>query len=323
MVTKVDRESLGVIDQNGIARTLLPSSISGKLERRRNAVATDKDGIEIRNDDTVKEAGGDQRQGRILHIHRAFLFLHSRNHAENSGIFVLRSSQVIAIAAHGARAAQAGPDLTKMNPQIGGVNNQNGMLAPPKPMGGRDRMIGKACSIKKGPYKGLLGIIKETTDTTATVELHSRKMGVTVPKDIVGIRDPVTGNPIDMSRFGGPPRSQFDNPAVPSAGYGGGAATPGPWNVAQGGRTPGPWGGATNLPGGRTPGPWNMPGYGGSGGRTPAPYNDGSRTQYAPAYTDGSKSAYGPMAGGRTPGYVPGWADGGKTLSAPRDDGYE
>lgn len=249
VVTKVDRESLRVLDQNATLRTMLPSQIMDKVERRRITVSTDKDGIEVRHDDTVKEVGGDQRQGRVMHIHRAFLFIHSRTQTENSGLFVARSSQVVAVAAHGARVGQSGPDLTKMNPstQRPGVNNAQSM-PPPKPVGGRDRWLGKTCTIRKGAYKGLMGIIKDTTDTDARVELHTKNKVVNISKDSLALKDPITGQTIDISRFGGPPRNQFDNPAVPSNRFTG-AATPGPWNsdAYSGGRTPGA------FAGGKTP----------------------------------------------------------------------
>ena len=52
----------------------MPSQISNQLERRRHAVATDRNGSEIRNEDTVREVGGEGKQGAILHIYRSFLF---------------------------------------------------------------------------------------------------------------------------------------------------------------------------------------------------------------------------------------------------------
>lgn len=293
MVVKVDRESLRVLTQAGEVRTLLPSSIAGKLERRRYAVSTDKDGTEIRNDDTVKEVGGDQRQGRVIHIHRSFLFVQNRQQTENSGIFVARSSGVISVAAHTGRAANSGPDLTKMNPSVqrNGANN-SAMMPPPKSFG-RDRMIGKTCTIRKGPYKGLIGIVKDASDTEARVELHTKNKIITISKDILSIKDPITGQTLETSRFGG---SGGAGRGHPQTAYGGnnpfGGATPGPtWG--DGGRTPAISGGKTpawgSASGGRTPG-WKVSTA--AGGRTPAPgWSDGSRTSYGGG--DGSRTAYG------------------------------
>ena len=191
-VTKVDRESLRVLDQNGSTRSVMPSQISNKIERRRHAVATDRNGSEIRMDDTVREIGGEQKMGVILHIYRSFLFLHSREQTENSGISVVRATNVATVAAKGGRVAQggsSGPDLTKMNPALmrNGANG-NAQMAPPKSFG-RDRALGQTVTIRKGAYKGLLGIVKDTTDNEARVELHTKAKTITVPKDTLGFKE--------------------------------------------------------------------------------------------------------------------------------------
>lgn len=294
VVVKVDRESLKVLDQLGAVRTLLPSQISNKLERRRFAVATDKDGTEVRNDDTVKEVAGEQRSGTILHIHRVYLFLQNRQQAENSGVFVVRNSAVVTVAAKGGRIV--GPDLTKMNPamQRGGAA-PSGAMPPPKSYG-RDRLLGKTVTIRKGPYKGLLGIVKDTTDAEARIELHTKNKVITVSKDVISVKDPITGAAMDGGKFsrGGAGGAPFAG-GRPGGGYGGntpghgadawdGGRTP---SMAMGGKTPA-WG-AFNS-GARTPG-WKQPSAA-SGGRTPAPgWADGSRT--ANPYADGSRTAYG------------------------------
>ena len=191
-VTKVDRESLRVLDQHGSTRSIMPSQISNKIERRRHAVATDRNGSEIRTDDTVREIGGESKQGVILHIYRSFLFLHNREQTENSGISVVRSSNVATVAAKGGRVAQgasAGPDLNKMNPALmRNAVNGNGTMAPPKTFG-RDRALDQTVTIRKGPYKGLLGIVKDTTDLEARVELHTKGKTITVPKDTLGFKE--------------------------------------------------------------------------------------------------------------------------------------
>lgn len=191
-VTKVDRESLRVLDQNGSTRSIMPSQISNKIEKRRHAVATDRNGSEIRIDDTVREVGGESKQGIILHIYRSFLFLHNREQTENSGISVVRASNVATVAAKGGRVAQGGstgPDLNKMNPALmrNGPNG-NGAMAPPKTFG-RDRALDQTVTIRKGPYKGLLGIVKDTTDLEARVELHTKGKTITVPKDTLGFKE--------------------------------------------------------------------------------------------------------------------------------------
>ncbi|KAB8070159.1 transcription elongation factor spt5 [Aspergillus leporis] len=287
-IIKVDRESLRVLDQNGSIRTILPTQVTNKITPRRDAVATDRNGAEIRHGDTVREVYGEQRNGVILHIHRSFLFLHNKAQAENSGIIIVRTTNVVTVSAKGGRST--GPDLAKMNPAL--MRNgapAGGMMAPPKSFG-RDRMIGKTVKVVKGPFKGLVGIVKDATDVQARVELHSKNKLVSIPKDILVVKDPITGQTVDMGRGRGGPRVPS---AAPSSGWQGGRT---PMAAADSSRTPA-WGGPSLA---RTPA-WS--GVGGS--RTPAWKNDGSRTSNP---YDGSRTAYGGL-GSRTPA----WNAGART----------
>ncbi|EHK96330.1 putative Transcription elongation factor SPT5 [Glarea lozoyensis 74030] len=299
-VVKVDRESLVVLDQNNQTRTVMPSQISNKIEKqRRGAVATDRGGAQINMDDNVKEHGGEMRTGKVIHSYRTYLFLRNPAQSTNAGIFVTRTSAVNSVTAKGIVQASAGPDLNSMNPAMkrNPAGGAGGDMAPPKSFG-RDRSIGQTVTIRKGPYKGLLGIVKETSDNNARVELHTKNKTVNVPKDALAFKDKLTGASIDPGTRGG--RGGF----TPRGGRGGfGGATPG--------------GGGWD--GGRTPG--------GDTGRTPAwgagrinPY-DGNRTSYGggnrtPAWSAGGKTpAYGMSndafnAGSKTPGYSGGTSGG-------------
>ncbi|RKF76324.1 Transcription elongation factor SPT5 [Golovinomyces cichoracearum] len=315
-ITKVDRESLILLDQNSQVRTVMPSQISNKLEKRKNAVATDKNGSEIRLDDVVKEVGGEGRTGKIIHIHRAYLFLRNTTQSENAGVFVTRTSSVTTISAKGGRvvgsASGGSPDLNSMNPALkrNPIINGKSDMAPPK-IFGRDKSIGQTVTIRKGPYKGLLGIVKETTDSHARVELHTKSKTINVPKESLGFKDMISGksiDPLSRGRFGGTGRGS----GLPQRGgrESGGGITRGEFEgsripMAAGvGRTPA-WGNsrtpAAGDNGGRTPA-WKTSVE--SGGRTPGWAADGSRTVNP---YDGSRTAYG--GGNRTPA----WASGSKT----------
>jgi transcription elongation factor SPT5 len=232
-IVKVDRESLVVLDQNNQSRTVMPSQISNKLERRKFAVATDRNGSEVRTDDVVKEHGGEGKSGKIIHIHRSFLFLHSREQSENAGVFVARTTNVATVSAKGGRVVGAvGPDLNQMNPALKRLGNgANNAMPPPKSFG-RDRAVGQTVTIRKGPYKGLLGIVKETTDTHARVELHTKNKIVSVLKEYLGFKDRVTGQSIDPNGRGG--RGGMSSRGGGRGSFGG--ATPG--GAWEGGRTP-------------------------------------------------------------------------------------
>lgn len=318
-IVKVDRESLVVLDQNSSVRTVLPSQISNKIDKRRHAVATDRNGVEIRTDDTVKEFGGEGRSGKIIHIHRAYLFLKNPAQNENAGIFVTRPTSVATVSAKAGRIAVAStlPDLNGMNPALKRNPQGNGVMAPPAQKFGRDRSIGQTVTICKGPYKGLLGIVKETTDDNARVELHTKNKTVNVPKDALKFKDRLTGQPIDPNGRGGPRPGGGDRGGFTPRGRGGPGGASGGWD---GGRTPMASSGFERTPawgtrtpaaanGGRTPA-WKQPN---TGGQTPGWSNDGSRTVNP---YDGSRTAYG--AGNRTPA----WSSGAKTPAYGQNDAF-
>ncbi|KID77617.1 Transcription elongation factor SPT5 [Metarhizium brunneum] len=331
-IVKIDRESLVVLDQYGDTRQLMPSQISNKLPKRKQAVAADREGSEIRLDDVVKEFTGQHRQGKIIHIHRSYVFLHTNDSNENAGVFVTKSSMVNTVAAKGGRvnAASSGPDLSAMNPALK-IHKNGGNSKPSQPvkMFGRDRAINQTAIIKKGPYKGLLGIVKDTTDTHARVELHTKGKTITVPRDSLSFKDKTTGATIDINGRGrGAPGGGFargGGDKIP--GWQGGSRTP--IGTGSSDRVPA-WGSRTPAAGGRTPA-WKAQDYSGSrtpawadGSRTVNPY-DGSRTAYGsgsrtPAWQSGARTpavgdAFG--AGSRTPAYAgggaDGWASGSKT----------
>lgn len=171
---------------------MMPSQISNKITNRRHGVATDRNGSEIRVGDTVKEVSGEAKQGTILHIFRAYAFLHNRDQTESAGVFVCRTNNVATIIAKGGRitAGQAsGPDLTKMNPAA--LRGHGNMPPPPviPKQGGRDKTIGQTVTIRQGEYKGLLGIVKDATETHARVELHTKGKTISLEKMKLGFRE--------------------------------------------------------------------------------------------------------------------------------------
>lgn len=306
-IIKIDRETLVVLDQFGDTRQIMPSQISNLLPKNKMAVAADRTGSEIRLDDVVREYGGQKRQGKIIHIHRSHLFMHSNDTTHNAGVFVTQTNNVSTVAAKGGRVAAGGPDLSTMNPALK-INKGpgSGPMPPPQRSFGRDRALGQTVTIRRGGYKGLLGIVKDTTDTMARVELHTKSKIVTVNKADLIFKDKLTGRVIDINGRGG--RGGASGGFGRGGGHGGAPA----WE-SGGGRTPAhgagdrtpAWG--LNKSSSHTPA-WNRDAA--SGARTPAWAADGSRTVNP---YDGSRTAYG--SGSRTPA----WNSGAKT---PSYDGF-
>ena len=174
-----------VLDQNGSIRQMLPSQVTNKIEQRKDAIATDRNGSEIRYGDIVREVGGESKSGVILHIHRAFVYVHNRTQPENAGIFVARCVSVMTIAAKGGRATAAD---AKTNSALKNGDGANAPMAPPRSMG-RDRLIGKTVTVRKGPYKGVLGIVRNTTETTARIEMHSKAKVISVNRDEITVKE--------------------------------------------------------------------------------------------------------------------------------------
>ena len=317
-IIKVEREAFQVLDQNGSVRTILPRQISMKIQSRKS-IATDCDGYEIRVGDTAKERQGELRQGTILHVHRSYAFLYNRELNENFGVFVARTMNIAKVAAKGGRV-NAGPDLNKMNPAMQRRTGP-GVMAPPPTVrsGGFDRTIGQTVVVRQGPYKGLLGIIKDTTDTAARVELHSNLKTVSLEKSkltfktylgfVSASKNSPQGN-LSYEEFAN--RGRGNVREIPQTSPSWGGRTPA---VADYARTPAYGGAGSRTPayrgdGGRTPA-WT----GGSSSRTPAWTGSGSKT---PAWsTSGSRTPAWTSSGSRTPAW--GGRDGGRT-PARRED---
>ena len=178
IVIKADQEAVRILDENSSVITRLPSQLQ-QVEVKKNAVATDRNGSEIRVGDIVREAQGENKSGRILHIHRSHVFVHDRQKIEDAGLWTTRCMNVVTIASKANMTQSSGPDLGKMNPALGG---QNGMMAPPPKSIGRDRLIGQLVHIRKGPYKGHRGLVKDTTASSARVELQSKNKVINIEK---------------------------------------------------------------------------------------------------------------------------------------------
>ncbi|KAF8957531.1 hypothetical protein BDZ97DRAFT_1906781 [Flammula alnicola] len=315
VIFKTERDSFRVLDQNGQVRLVLPHQISMRRDSAK-AIATDSEGHELRVNDNVKEIDGEGRKGRVLHTHQSFFaFLHNRDIAENSGVFVTRARSLASLAPK-SNVIKIGADLSKMNPALvaptGGMVGSGNMGRGP-----RDRHIGTTVTVIKGPHKGYVGTIKDTNGAIARVELRTGNKIIMVDKEKLYRRLP-DGKLEPLDKPGGGPRSGGGNSNpyhTGGAGFGGQVNSGGrtPYNIA--GKTPNPYGGDSRTPAwnaaSRTPNPYadaRTPAWNASS-RTPNPYADGGRT---PAWNVGSRTPN-PYATGANAGAVPGTGWGGAT----------
>lgn len=293
VIVKVDRDSFKVLTQNGEMRTVEPHQITNKRDSNK-AVATDANGNSIRSGDTVIEVG-DKRNCSVLHLYRSLVFLHSREHADNFGVWVTNTRSIVSASTRGRvlpNPARQNPDFGSTAPNGGFGNRDRG--GPDarggrggrggarggfygRGRGGRDNLIAKTVRISQGPHKGYIGIVKDATETQARVELHTNSKVLNIDKAHLMILDS-QGNPVGQAapdRFDSPSTNNggFARPMATPSRYGDGAMTP--MHGASGSRTPA-WNSGSKTPA------WN------SGARTPNPYaNDGGRT---PAWDSGSKT---------------------------------
>lgn len=177
-----------MLDQNGSVISLPPSQIGNKIERKQFAATVDYNGSEIRHGDKVRDIRNEQTQGVVLHIRHTFIFLQNREQMKNSGISVVLSNNVTLTSARDGRLdkrsqgrpAEAAPF------QRNTLKENTAMGPPPAKAPNFNRFIGAAVSIRKGPYKGLRGLIRGVDDSLISVELQAKSKTIRVAYDAIG-----------------------------------------------------------------------------------------------------------------------------------------
>ncbi|GMS96178.1 hypothetical protein PENTCL1PPCAC_18353 [Pristionchus entomophagus] len=347
VIVRLEKENLEVLNQHGKVVRVKPQSIQAK-KFNKNVTTTDSQQNSMQIKDVVKVIDGphatkrdreEDKQGEVLHIFRFHVFVHSRKHTENGGIFVVKAKHLLLV---GAKGGDKRNDLPQMNRLLSSPNpyasprhpglsspahssaRTSGGQTPSSLVGGvgggpkqqnharRDNaIIGKNVKIIGGPLKGHFGIVKDATETTCRVEMHSSCKTMSVDRcrvmevgdDSVGFgaggvslytKTPVHQGDSRTPMYTGSKTPMYGGAQTPM--YGAGGKTP----MYGGSHTPMHDGGRTPHYGGATPG---YGGDGGGGGRTPGYGGDGSRT---PAWDGG---------GGTTPARV--------TIKQDEDDPYD
>lgn len=186
-ITKVGRDVVNLLDQNGSIISLPPSQVGNKIERKQFVATVDSNGSEIRPGDKVRDIRNDQIHGVVLHIHHTFLFLRNRDVMENSGVFVVNSNNVTLTSARDGRLdkrTQGRPTVVAPF-QRNSLKENTAMGPPPAKASNFYRFIGAAVSIRKGPYKGLRGLIRSVDDKLISVELQAKSKTIRVAPDAI------------------------------------------------------------------------------------------------------------------------------------------
>lgn len=271
VIVRLEKENFQVLSMHNKIVNVKPQSITRKKDTR-HAVALDSENNNVAMKDIVKVIDGPHsgRSGEIKHLYRSFAFLLSRMMTENGGYFVCKTRHLVQ--AGGAKTNTVGVGMPGfMSPRISSpAHPQSGGATPGRGRGGggmrRDReMIGQTVRIIQGPFKGYIGMVKDSTDTTARVELHSSCKTISVDRTRLST---LTGR---------------------KAGQGGRTSTYGGATPLYGGQTP-MYGAKTPMYGSQTPL------YDGS--RTP--HYGGMTPQHEGSSTPGRSSAWDP-ANANTP----------------------
>ncbi|KAH3888745.1 transcription elongation factor SPT5-like [Dreissena polymorpha] len=194
VIVRLEKENFQVLSMHNKVVSVKPQGITKKKDTR-HAVALDSENNNVAVKDIVKVVDGPHSglDGEIKHLYRSFAFLLSRKMTDNGGYFVCKTRHLVMAGGGSKTNIQIGtpgfmsPRLASpAHPGSGG----GGGATPGRGRGGgggaairRDReLIGQTVRIVQGPFKGYIGIVKDSTDTTARVELHSSCKTISVDK---------------------------------------------------------------------------------------------------------------------------------------------
>lgn len=213
VIVRLEKENFQVLNMHGKLVHVKPQAVHKKKENRR-AMALDSEQSTIQVKDIVKVIDGPHsgRQGEIRHLYRNFAFLHSKIMIENGGIFVCKTRHLSQAggaksSGGGLGAGGLGMGMGFMSPRLSSPAHSTGGQSERGDHGGggggfgergrgrgrgrgagRDRgIIGQTIKITQGPYKGHVGIVKDATDSTVRVELHSKCQTIIVDRSRVSV----------------------------------------------------------------------------------------------------------------------------------------
>ncbi|XP_045177406.2 transcription elongation factor SPT5-like [Mercenaria mercenaria] len=190
VIVRLEKENFQVLSMHNKVQNVKPQAITRKKDTK-HAVALDSENNNVSVKDIVKVVDGPHsgRDGEIKHLYRSFAFLLSRKMTENGGYFVCKTRHLVLAGGQSKSNVSVGmPGF--MSPRLSSpAHPGSGGSTPGRGRGGggvgmkRDReMIGQTVRIVQGPFKGYIGIVKDSTDSTARVELHSSCKTISVDK---------------------------------------------------------------------------------------------------------------------------------------------
>lgn len=217
-IIRTAKDYVDVLSMHGKVLQLKPQAIRGRKDSR-FAQALDKENNSLHVKDMVKIVEGSYaladdeefQQGEIVHLYRSYAFVQLRNRLENGGIIVCKPRHLRLVGGKDTPAwplsnrVISAPDRTpesnyrsspastrsimqRNSPQIYGLSSHD--IWSTQKVRRDNQLIGKNVRIIQGPLKGYFGIVKDSTDLTARVELHTNCKTVSVDRSrlqIVGM----------------------------------------------------------------------------------------------------------------------------------------
>mmetsp|Transcript_40835 Transcript_40835/g.102798 ORF Transcript_40835/g.102798 Transcript_40835/m.102798 type:complete len:780 (-) Transcript_40835:158-2497(-) len=197
LVVRVEHDGFRVLT-NGGEVLKVPMEQMGRKRTRRQDIAFDSQQRPLYQGDSVKIISGESKNktGTVVHLFKFHAFLHSRDHLENQGFLVVPTRSLVAVGdrANQRKTQQGMPignttpsRIAPMSPGQALVQAQGGYQAYRTMPRGRgrqtDELLHKPVRVTNGVYKGLIGMVVDTTDKTARVELHTTCKTITVNKN--------------------------------------------------------------------------------------------------------------------------------------------
>ncbi|KAF0990266.1 hypothetical protein HZS_3939 [Henneguya salminicola] len=196
VVVGIDGESISVLDQyekilKTKAQNLIKKNIFGGM-------FIDQFTNKIFTGDTVRAVDGSHRglRGQFKYYYKGFVFVFSKMLSSNSNMFVTRSKNLIldssgersintsqsSMSYHNSKGSFT-PDTSGSYVGIGRSPTVRRMMEL-----SRDKsLIGNTVRVIKGPYKGHIGIVKDSTAVLARVELHTNSKTINVDRTNISL----------------------------------------------------------------------------------------------------------------------------------------
>lgn len=276
-IIKIETGACKILSGNGVIKTIRLQEIT-KKRNSRFATALDANHQEIERDDIVRVRSGAHsgKQGTIKHIFHSHVFLYSPRHGEDTGIFVAQAKSV----------AQVGGDRFKAAQGRGGGRPRNTRINPRK-----DPLYEAVVVIRKGLYKGLMGIVRDVLENKVRVELHSKEKTVSISKEDVVFKKKIgekEGARKGRGGGGGP------------AGFMDSGHKEDHWDL--GGRSPAYLGARTPIHGDEISSGSRTPAHSGLGGMTPSRDSLGGMTPgHSQGWNTPSRDVWNPQTPHRAP----------------------